>query len=95
MAITNERCLEIVDYYKSFLEREFPEIKPDRDSNDGVAHVKAMLPLMEDFLKEARREKFMRWLGFVQGWLWSYGLFGINEMGKHNKFGPLSPDEDM
>ena len=30
-------------------------------------------------------EKAMRWLGFIQGGLWSAGLFSIDQMKDHNR----------
>lgn len=30
-------------------------------------------------------EKSMRWLGFIQGYLWVTGVFSIEEMKEHNR----------
>jgi len=41
------------------------------------------------FVKEGRRRKANRWLGFVQGFLWANGIYTIEEMKEHNR-----PDEN-
>lgn len=33
----------------------------------------------------AMREKFMRWLGFIQGAFWSMEVFTIEQMKEHNR----------
>lgn len=47
-----------------------------------------MLPQMRQFVLDDRREKFMRWLGFVQGVLWDHGVYTLDELKAHN-----APDE--
>lgn len=66
---------------------------------EHVAHIKTMFPRMREMLVEsqsgheidraARREKVMRWLGFIQGWFWAGGAFSIDELGRMNM-----PDEE-
>lgn len=48
-------------------------------------HVAWMLCKIPEFMASDRREKAMRWLGFVQGYLWASGLAGIDEMKVWNK----------
>jgi len=43
-----------------------------------------MLPKMEKFIKEKQREKFFRWLGFMQGVFWLLGEFNLDELRNHN-----------
>ena len=40
---------------------------------------------MEKFLKEGRREKVMRHLGFIQGCLLSTGHLTIDDLKNHNR----------
>ena len=39
---------------------------------------------LERYLGEDRIEKAMRWLGFVQGCLWSHGIFSVDDFKSHN-----------
>lgn len=48
-------------------------------------HLRDMIPQMRDFVDEGRREKVMRWLGFVQGVLWIKGVVTLGELKLHNK----------
>ena len=44
-----------------------------------------MLDEMETFLKENRKEELMRWLGFVQGCLWTLGIYTLDDLKNHNR----------
>lgn len=46
----------------------------------AARHVLWMCAEVRTFLKEGRREKADRWLGFVQGVLWSLGHYTIDDM---------------
>lgn len=48
-------------------------------------HVKWMLTQVPTFLLDNRKEKANRWLGFIQGALWSKNLYSIEEFKDHNK----------
>jgi hypothetical protein len=47
-----------------------------------------MLPKAIRFVEEGRRDKAMRWLGFIQGVLWVQRIYTIDELKLHNA--PLS-----
>lgn len=34
--------------------------------------------------RAGRLEKAFRWLGFIQGWLWTQGWFSIDTLKRHN-----------
>jgi low affinity Fe/Cu permease len=53
--------------------------------HEQLHHVRQMIPKTIQFLYDQRREKAMRWLGFIQGALWSHGIYSIEEMKQHNK----------
>jgi hypothetical protein len=62
--------------------REIIEAKTLED-----AHVRTMLPKMEAMAEHndyATREKLMRWIGFMQGALWSLGYYTIDELREMN-----------
>lgn len=47
-------------------------------------HVHYMIGRIPAFIAENRTEKAMRWLGFVQGYLWANNLATIEDMKKVN-----------
>ena len=56
-------------------------LSPDR----RLEHCHTMLDQMEQFLKDGRRDKVFRWLGFLQGVLWSTGCYTLDELKNHNR----------
>ena len=48
-------------------------------------HLLEMIPKAIQFIYDQRIEKAMRWLGFIQGSLWTHGIFTIEEMKNHNR----------
>lgn len=49
------------------------------------AHLLTMIPEMRLMIAEGRREKAMRWLGFMQGVLWVSGEYTLDELKDHNR----------
>lgn len=89
--MTDEKCLALLIKYRERL-KEIGAVSQEVDYNgklpiDQTAfnHLLSMLPKMEEFIKDGRREKFFRWLGFMQGALWSFGEFSLNELRNHNR----------
>lgn len=80
-----------MDEYRAFFEKMgAPKINyPHETLLDvpvrGLAHCHGMLDKMEEFLKEGRIEKAMRWLCFIQGCLWSNGYYTIGQLADHNR----------
>lgn len=89
--MTDEKNLSLVKQYREHLERlQADMIETDynphfHDRQDALNHLFSMLTNMENFLREGRREKFFRWLGFMQGALWSLGEFNLNDLRDHNR----------
>lgn len=77
--MTDEKIREWLDRY----EQKLSEL-----DHQQVYHLRTMIPRMRVFLEEQRREKLMRWIGFIQGALWSEEVFTLDELKEHNK-----PDE--
>jgi len=46
----------------------------------GLEHLLWMCQTIRVFVAEGRREKAMRWLGFVQGALWAKALVSIDHL---------------
>jgi hypothetical protein len=50
-----------------------------------IFHLRYMCKQIPVFLAENRREKVMRWLGFIQGAMWALGMTSIAEMKELNR----------
>ncbi len=90
--MTTGDWLFILNHYKRYLEKEgvtllgFPFTMRFPTKDLAHAHLLSMIPQMENFLLREQKEKFFRWLGFVQGVLWVLGDFTIQELREHNTF---------
>lgn len=51
-------------------------------SEETRAHLASMPPRMRGLLASGRREKLMRWLGFMQGSLWALGVCDLDTLKK-------------
>ena len=88
--MTQEKLLLTIDKYeKKFKEMEitpleFPLNKlMEHHKFLTLGHCYAMLPDLRKFVEEGTQkklEKAFRWIGFIQGVLWSKGIFTIDEM---------------
>ena len=90
--MTSDKIKEVIGLYQKTLERlKVPKtrapletIAPE-DTMGRLAHCHQMLDKMQEFLDQGRVDKAFRWLGFVQGVLWSNYIFTIEEMANHNR----------
>ena len=90
MAMTEEKVLFAVAQIEEALREEFPEIGPQQIAdpntiNERVRHLLYMCETIPDLLRQGRREKVMRWLGFLQGSAWLMRIRTIDEMKNDNK----------
>jgi len=98
MSMTRKKCLKVLKLYerdfrgrfvegkaKKFPEREMLPVNPRKAEKAAVRHVLSMIPEMKVFLAKHRREKFMRWLGFIQGSLWALGVYSLEDLKNHNR----------
>ena len=67
------------------LPRKLPHNELPKTDNDCLAHCYGMLDEMEVFMQEGRMEKGFRWLGFIQGCLYTTGVYTLEEMKNHNR----------
>lgn len=89
--MTDEKNFSLIAQYRECLEKlkakavetDYDACSPSRET--ALNHLLLMLPKMEEFIREGRREKFFRWLGFMQGVLWSLGEFSLNDLRDHNR----------
>ena len=85
------KILEVIGIYrKHFQEKgigelDFPHGLIPGSDEEKLAHCHGMLDKMESFVKEGRIEKAFRWLGFVQGCLWSASHYSLEELMNHSR----------
>ena len=98
MAMSDEKLLEAIgDYRKMLLEKGVSPDSADRDSkslthDEKLSHILRMLEKMPDFLSEGRREKVMRWLGFIQGSLWAMDMQSVHDLKREVMPDDANPD---
>ncbi|MCK5022169.1 MAG: hypothetical protein KAR54_02900 [Candidatus Pacebacteria bacterium] len=89
--MTPQKIKEVIEIYQTRFEKlgiektDYPHEKII-DSNNGILyHCYGMTDKMLKFLEQGRVEKTFRWLGFIQGCLWTSGLYSLEEIKNHNK----------
>jgi hypothetical protein len=65
--------------------REFKELRFLCSTVKDLDHLEWMTEQIPKFLAEGRKEKANRWLGFIQGSLWSKNIYTIDQMKEHNR----------
>ena len=80
----NAKSIAILTMYAKRLQREEAS-GPDKLLSRPMRHIGTMIPKAIEFFQQNRREKGFRWLGFIQGVLWTEGIYAINEMKDHNR----------
>lgn len=87
-----QKVLEVIDIYRKHLTEghtvasiDYPHDKQVIIKDDVLGHCLGMLDKMEEFVREGRMEKAFRWLGFVQGCLWSSSCYVLEELKNHNR----------
>lgn len=94
--MNNQQILTVLRMYADRLERQHynPVQHTDEDSSTRVARLEHIHWMCREILEQDRlkpydsfkpNEKWHRWLGFIQGVLYSERLFTINEMREHNR----------
>lgn len=88
--MTNQKIKDVCSMYLNELKSE--GFEPRRQAATEVvnwktsrlSHAAWMAEQAIAFVDEGRKEKANRWLGFVQGILWSTGFYTIYDMKNHN-----------
>lgn len=105
--MTNEKLLEVIEKYEALFEGmglskdEFPHDETLSEysiaGRDRLAlcHCYSMLDEMKIFIQEGHADptKVHRWLGFIQGVLFTSGPLSLNEMKDHNRPDGSSDDQ--
>lgn len=86
-----EQLIEILDYYTDVLEGRgcmsvrHPNTLKESCRKDRINHVLWMCEEVKEIASKGNLDKAYRWLGFIQGCAWDFGLFSIDEMRDHNR----------
>lgn len=89
--MTDEQVLQALDLYEQVLKErgaepiEVPHNYCPASPKEALNHALSMIAPMHQFLVDGKREELMRWLGFLQGILWSEGIFTLDELKNHNR----------
>jgi hypothetical protein len=82
-----EQITELMHYYTRIIQVEPARgdaSSHNRDSNMALRHIVWMCGEVIEFAKTQRMAKANRWIGFIQGVLWYYGILSIDQMREHN-----------
>ena len=93
--MTNEQIDAVITKYEEYLSvygvpMRYPSNGETPDPVDAARHALWMCAEARRFLQGGQREKADRWLGFVQGILWTFGHYSIDDMRGHNTATPPS-----
>lgn len=83
--------LRVLTLYKTEIEErraepvEVPHNRCPASPEEALNHVLSMIAPMRQFLVDGKREKLMRWLGFLQAILWGEDISTLNELKDHNR----------
>ena len=83
--MTSDQIKKVCKKYDEKLIELGIENKQDNETFGSLNHIKWMINEIPFFLEYGDKEKSMRWLGFIQGVLWSKEIYSIDQMREHNK----------
>lgn len=85
-----KKVYEVCGIYRKLFEdkgigkQDYPHDKLLESTKDGLEHCHGMLDRMEKFAED-KVGKLMRWLGFIQGFLWAKRIFTLTDLQNHNR----------
>lgn len=83
--MTKEKIIMVLDLYEDRVLDYTDYMKGSLAYSNKILHILDMIPKMREFLKEERLEKIFRWLGFIQGVLWTEEMYTLDELKDHNR----------
>lgn len=93
--MTPEKVLEVLDVYEAAFKRsDIGKIQVKFDTRlkgavqttlFALMHSHGMIDEMRQFVADGRMDKVFRWLGFIQGVLWTNGWYTLAELMDHNR----------
>ena len=72
------------EYHNTLMDLGY-EIKRENREPASLNHILWMISQMAELFKQDKFEKMNRWIGFIQGALWSRGIYSVSEMREHNQ----------
>lgn len=89
--MTPDKVLQVIKTYRERFEGDgigkidYPHDDLLEHAEIGLEHCHGMLDKMVEFVHEGRIEKAFRWLGFIQGVLWTNRAYTLTELKDHNR----------
>lgn len=89
--MTPDKIREVIEIYRIHFEElgvekeDYPHEEIVFLPCDIFGHCYGMLDKMLVFLEEGKVEKAFRWLGFIQGCLWSTQTYTLENLMNHNR----------
>ncbi len=85
--MTNEKLSEVLQFYYDELDKHqvfYQQHSEPVNAVEVLQHTKWMTNEAQNFIPD-QVDKAMRWLGFIQGVLFSLGFFTIEELRGHSR----------
>ena len=86
-----EKVRQVIERYRKLFEKlgvdkiDYPHDEIIHSLDDILGHCHGMLDRMLQFIDEGRMEKVFRWLGFIQGCLWSSKVHVLEDLKNHDR----------
>ncbi len=77
---------------RQMTEAQTKELSRGINFENEVSHLKYICVKAQEFVEEGRIEKAMRWLGFIQGVLWSRGYYTLDQLKNHSRPDSVEPE---
>lgn len=87
--MTDQQVSQALDLYEQMLKArgaepiEVPHSRCPASPEEALNHALSMIAPMRQFLVDGKREKLMRWLGFLQAILWCTQIFPLDSLKDH------------
>lgn len=82
--MTDEKLLQVIDELEKLAPTAPWGYGLDQPDASHGEHVLSMFPRLRVLVAEGRREKAMRWIGFIQGALWAWGEADLETLKRMN-----------
>jgi hypothetical protein len=91
--MTPKKVLTVLDRYEMAIGLHVASsVSADSEvEQEQLKHLLTMIPQMKIFIQAEQMDKVFRWLGFMQGVLWSTSMYTLDELKQHNREESLPP----
>lgn len=89
--MTKDKISEVLGIYRIKFEEmgvvatPYPHHLAPTSKDEVLTYCCSMLPGIETYLQEDKIGKAFRHLGFIQGCLWTCGIYTVEELKNHNR----------